>query len=119
MRTLIFTTFFVSVLSSAYADESTDDGFSLMEEGAQMLLRGLMQEMEPAIDDLQTMMEDFGPAMQQFTRELGPVLGEILERVDDIKNYDAPEILPNGDIIIRRKPDAPVFEPNADGAIEL
>ena len=47
-------------------------------------------------------------------------LGEL---VDDIDAYEAPEIMPNGDIIIRRKPDAdphpdaPVANP--DGSIDL
>ena len=33
--------------------------------------------------------------------------------IDDIGNYDMPEFLPNGDIIIRRSPDAPPFTPPA------
>jgi hypothetical protein len=39
--------------------------------------------------------------------------------VDDMTNYELPEMLENGDIIIRRKPDAPVVEPPADQSIEL
>jgi hypothetical protein len=39
--------------------------------------------------------------------------------VDDMTNYELPEMLENGDIIIRRKPDAPVVEPPADQGIEL
>lgn len=115
---------FVAILllclaTPAAAEEDNDGGFSLMEEGAQMILRGLMQEMEPAMNDLETMMKEFGPAMDQFAAELGPVLAELLQKVDDLSNYEQPEVLPNGDIIIRRKPDAPEFEPDANGAIEL
>ena len=99
---------------------SEDKGFSLMEEGAQMILRGLMQEMEPAMDDLQSLMEEFGPEMDQFAQELGPVLADLLQKVDDLSNYEQPEILPNGDIIIRRKPDAPDFDiENLPEGIEL
>jgi len=83
-----------------------------------------MNEMEPAIDDLKGMMEEFGPAMQLFADEMGPVLSEMLSKIDDIKYYEQPEFLPNGDIIIRRSPDAPAWEapdpaPNEDGQIEL
>ena len=104
------------------AQESTDEGFDLMEEGAKLLLRGLMDEMEPAIDDMRSMMEEFGPAMEAFATELGPVLAEMLRQVDNLKYYDQPEFLPNGDIVIRRKPDAPVWtppEPEPGTEIEL
>lgn len=101
--------------------QQTDDGVDLMQKGAEMLLRGLMDEMEPAIKDLRGMMDEFGPAMQMFADEMGPVLLELLRRTDDLRNYEKPEILPNGDIIIRRSPDAPPWEtPDADtGEIEL
>jgi len=103
----------------AFAEEEKEGGFNLMEEGAQMILRGLMKEMEPAMDDIQSMMEDFGPAMEQFAAELGPVLAELLQKVDDLANYEQPEVLPNGDIIIRRKPDAPEYLLDDNGAIDL
>lgn len=90
-----------------------------MEEGAKLLLRGLMTEMEPAIDDLRDMAEGMGPAMELFAQEMGPALGAMLEQVDDLRNYQAPEVLPNGDIIIRRKPDAPVYAPDDGSEIEL
>lgn len=102
------------LLVSATPASAEDEGGSLMQEGMQMILRGLAQEMEPAIDDLQSMMKEFGPAMDQFAEELGPVLAELLQKVDSLTHYESPEILPNGDIIIRRKPDAPVFVPDED-----
>ena len=42
--------------------------------------------------------------------EMGPALAEIADKVEDWSRYEAPEILPNGDIIIRRKPDLPEAE---------
>ena len=36
-------------------------------------------------------------------KEAQPKLMEILGMMDDLKNYHAPEKLPNGDIILRRK----------------
>jgi len=85
------------------ADPEIEEGFSLMEEGAKLLLRGLMSEVEPALKD-----------MEQALTEMEPALKELLAMIDDIRNYDAPEMLPNGDIIIRRKtPLTPLPETDA------
>lgn len=40
-------------------------------------------------------------------RQMGPVLRDLATQVDDIRNYQAPERLPNGDILIRRREGAP------------
>lgn len=93
--------------------EDTEEGLNLIEEGAKLFLRGLIDEIEPTLDDLRLMVEDFGPAMQEFALEVGPALSQLIERVDDFRHYGQPEFLPNGDIIIRRKPDAPPFAPPA------
>ena len=101
-------------------NSETEDGLSLMERGAKLLLRGLREEMEPAIEDLKGMGEEMSDTMAQWGAQMGPALADLMTRIDDIRNYEAPEILPNGDIIIRRKPDAPVFEMDpAAGAIDL
>ncbi len=60
----------------------------------QQFLEGLLEEMEPAFE-----------GMRGFMAEMGPALGELMEEVEDWSRYEAPEVLPNGDIIIRRKPD--------------
>ncbi|WP_096786567.1 AAA+ family ATPase [Rhodobacter sp. CZR27] len=83
-------------------EADVEEGFSLLNEGAKLLFRGLMDEMEPAIRDM-------GEAMG----ELQPALRDLLAKVDDLRNYEAPERLPNGDILIRRKPDAPPLPQNA------
>ncbi|MEF3046964.1 AAA+ family ATPase [Tabrizicola sp. L79] len=77
-------------------EDGAEDGFSLMEEGAKLLFRGLMSEMEPALDEM-------GKALS----EMEPALKELMALVDDIRNYDAPRVLENGDILIPRRPDAP------------
>ena len=70
----------------------SEEGLSLMEKGMKLFMRGLAQEMEPAMRDLEGM-----------TQEWGPAIGKLLGMVDDFTNYYPPEMLPNGDIIIRRK----------------
>lgn len=96
------------------------DGPSLMERGAEMFLDGLMQEMEPALDDMRDMAGKVGPALRDFMRQMGPALVGILGQIEDLSNYHPPEMLPNGDIIIRRKtPLEPAPEPAPEGEIEI
>lgn len=96
------------------------EGLSLMEQGARLFMRGIMQEMEPALKELEGLAEDMKPAMRDFADNMGPALRKLLEEVDDWSVYDAPEMQPNGDIIIRRKPEAaPPDRPLEDGEIEL
>ncbi|MEL6839545.1 MAG: AAA+ family ATPase [Pseudomonadota bacterium] len=110
-------------VSPVYAqDESAEitDGFNLMEEGARMLMRGLMSEVEPALTELRDTFEDMAPALGEFVATMGPAMTDLLNQVDDFSHYQVPEFLPNGDIIIRRKPDAPLWVPqNDNGEIEL
>lgn len=87
----------------------SDEGFSLMEEGAKLLFRGLMTELEPTLDNMGKALSEIEPAL----RDLEPKLRQIIGMVDDLRNYHPPELLENGDIIMRRKlpselaPDAP------------
>jgi len=88
------------------------NGGTLMEKGARLFLEGILREMEPTLKDLEGMADEIEPAFRDFMREMGPALTGILGRIDDLSNYHAPEMLPNGDIIIRRKtPLAPETAP--------
>ena len=82
------------------ADEAppgdAEAGSSLIEEGVKLLFRGLMSEIEPA-------MKDLAEEMDRFATEAEPMLRELIRLMEDISNYHPPEILPNGDIIIRRR----------------
>ena len=93
-------------------DSDADTGLSLMERGAQLFMEGILKEMEPAIEEFQGLADDLAPALKQFAQEMGPKLGEILDQVEDWNAYMPPEVLPNGDIIIRRKPDHPLTPPD-------
>lgn len=67
-----------------------EEGFDLFSEGARRL-------------------------MQELAGELGPLLLQLEMLMDEITAYQAPEILDNGDIIIRRKPDTPSPFPDTPG----
>lgn len=97
---------------SAQAQEEGERGLTLMERGARQFLDGLLKEMEPAIEGLDDLADQMGPALRGFAEEMGPKLGEILDQVEDWSAYETPEMLPNGDIIIRRKPDHPLQRPD-------
>jgi hypothetical protein len=85
-------------LAPVHAEETPTpgEGLNLMQEGAKLLFRGLMSEMEPALD-----------SMGEALTEMEPALRDLMEMVGDFRNYEPPVKLPNGDILIRRKPDTP------------
>ena len=94
-----------------------EDGSGLMERGLRLFMDGLREEMEPALRDLEGLAEDAQPFLRDLQRQLGDV-------VQDLDAYEAPEILPNGDILIRRKEPLPPdafedVEPNPDGTVDL
>jgi hypothetical protein len=99
-----------------------EEGPSLMERGARMFFRGLAEEMDPALQSLRDLAEEAGPAMQSFMAEMGPALVDLFDTVKDFSAYHPPEILPNGDIILRRKAEEPPLdmpEPGPNGEVEL
>ncbi|MBT8413881.1 MAG: hypothetical protein KJO30_06065 [Boseongicola sp.] len=78
----------------AFAQDSPEpEGRDLMSEALRLFMRGLLEEMEPAMDDFSALLDNFDA-------------------------YHAPEVLPNGDIIIRRKTPLEPDEPSP-GEIEL
>ena len=80
------------VATPVAAQEADPGGRDLMAEALRLFMRGLMEEMEPAFDDLNTLL-------------------------DNIDVYHPPEMLPNGDIIIRRR--IPIDRHSEDGEIDL
>lgn len=84
----------VLVMAAPHVAAQDDAPPSLMERGAQQFLEGLLQEMEPALEGMRDFMDEMGPAMM-----------DLLNEVKDWSRYEPPEVLENGDIIIRRKPD--------------
>lgn len=87
-------------LPDASGRDDMEAGRSLVERGAELFLRGLLDEMGPQIDEMQ---KGLGTAAET----LGPKLRQILALIDDVRNYQPPERLENGDIVLRRVPGAP------------
>ena len=77
------------VPGQAGASDASDPGLS---ERIERALRDMMQGMQPTLDQALDYMQSLGA-------------------IDDPRHYEMPEILPNGDIIIRRRDDAPEFRP--------
>ncbi len=107
---------FLTLPMPAFAQDNAEqeEGFSLMEEGAKLLFRGLMDEMEPALDGFSGLASELEPALEMLATEMGPALLEMIQNLDSVRYYEKPEILPNGDIIIRRSLDAPDYVPRTD-----
>ncbi len=86
----------LALATPAVAEESDlSEGLGLIDQGARLLFEELMGQ--------------FGPSLEAFRDQIG-----------DLGAYHPPEILPNGDIIIRRR--QPVEEPPLDipeGGLEL
>ena len=85
-----------------------EEGPSLMERGLALLFEGFQQELEPALE-----------GMGEALTELQPALDSMMGLIDDMTNYSMPEMLENGDIIMRRKPEAPPVEPPAAPGTDL
>ena len=88
-----------------------EDGFSLMEEGARLFMRGLTSEAQPPLEEFRGLAEDFAPAFREFAQGLDEGFLELIRTLDDIRYYEAPVIIDNGDILIRRRDDAPDWVP--------
>lgn len=75
---------------SPAAAQYSDDGYGPLARGLEDMMRDLFSQVEPR-------------------------LRELRDAIDNLDDYEAPEMLPNGDIIIRRKtPPGEAPEPQAD-----
>lgn len=97
--------------------QAEEDGLTLMERGAQLFMEGILKEVEPAMKDLQGLVDEMEPAVRDFVDNMGPALADLLDQIEDWSAYHPPEILPNGDIILRKK--EPEAAPLEEGEIEL
>ncbi|MGY9048977.1 hypothetical protein P775_18260 [Puniceibacterium antarcticum] len=115
MKKLTAAALVVTLATPLHAQEAEGEGFDLMKEGARQLFRGLMQQMGPVLGDMQDLTGEMGPKMRDFVQQMGPALSDLMGEVDDWSVYHPPEMLPNGDIIMRHKtPEELAPEPEAE-----
>jgi hypothetical protein len=105
-----------TLLAFPVVAQDSEDGGSLLDQGANMILRGLLEEVAPPLQELAGISAEVLPTFQILAQEMGPAFVDVLGRVDSITNYQSPEILPNGDIVLRRSPDAPAWTPSETDA---
>jgi hypothetical protein len=80
--------------SAPAPDSDTGEGLGLMERGTRLFLEGLMREFGSAVDGLE-------------------------EALRDLSAYHPPEVLPNGDILIRRRTPLVPEDGDEDGPVDL
>ncbi|MFV0292485.1 MAG: hypothetical protein ACK5II_04415 [Paracoccus sp. (in: a-proteobacteria)] len=73
-------------------------------QGGEQGLEGIMNQM---FERMLPHLEGLGNELQATVNDFSPAFNELSGLVDDIANYHGPERLPNGDIILRRRADAP------------
>lgn len=94
--------------TSDAAEDKLREGAELLGEGLQLLLNGMKDDVVPLLEDLR----------DELDNELGPLVEGLRGKLEDLNAYYPPEVLPNGDIIIRRKVPLQVA-PEAEGEVEL
>ena len=79
---------------AATAQSDTEDGIGLVERGLGIIAENLWNEFGPQLNQL-------GQGMGGALADLAPVLDDLAVLVDDLGNYQAPERLENGDIVMQ------------------
>jgi hypothetical protein len=73
-------------------------------------------------EELRKSLEELSEGTQEFFEswvdDIGPLLNSLRDKIDDLSQYEPPEVLPNGDIILRRKP-KPKTPPEQKTPIEI
>lgn len=79
---------------------------------------GLPDSLPEALQELERQTEELlGPEARAAIDRLLPMIETLMERlpmvIENLPEYEMPEIMPNGDIIIRRKRSLPPINPDA------
>ena len=77
--------------------------FEQFERDLAPLLRDLQTEAEPRLRELE---RELAPLLDGLGQRIDPTLRDLGEMLGDLSGWEAPEVLPNGDILIRRRPPA-------------
>jgi hypothetical protein len=96
-------------------------------QAEEQTMENLLKQVEELSNNAQTLLEGWVEELGPKLEELGPTLEGLADKIDGMSAYHPPEVLENGDIIIRRKVplreepegDPKDTEPPAEGTIEL
>jgi len=97
MRALALVAALVLAGPARAEDGALSQGLDLLSQGSRLVLEGLKEHLDPALEGLKGWL-------------------------DNLDAYEMPEVLPNGDIIIRRKPPKAPGEGDSageSGAVDL
>ncbi|WP_298292871.1 hypothetical protein [uncultured Litoreibacter sp.] len=73
----------------------------------------------PVIEGLDELAEGMRKLLEGFTDDMAPLMEDLADQLKGLNAYHPPEVLPNGDIIIRRKQPADIPDEGADDAIDI
>jgi hypothetical protein len=85
-------------------------------QAEEQTMENLLKQFEELSNNAQTLLEGWVEELGPKLEELGPTLEGLVDKIDGMSAYHPPEVLENGDIIIRRKVplrDEPKGEPKA------
>ena len=105
----------LSFAAPAAAQERAEDGIGLgqllelFRDEAEGVLRNLMDEADESRKELERRLRDMEPRLRALTEDLAREFGGLWQ-------YHPPEVLPNGDIILRRRRDGDAADSSPDQA---
>ena len=102
----------------AQSEPEPGDQRPFLERWADDMMREFVDEISP---ELERFFDRVGPELDGMFAEIMPRLQELSDLVGGLAQYEMPELLPNGDIIMRRKSTAPpvTVDPETNAPIEL
>lgn len=78
------------------------------------LFRDLEREIVPRMEGLG---RDLQPYLDRFAEGAAPYVQGLTDLLGDLSQWEAPEVQPNGDILIRRRPPARPQAPAGEGPV--
>lgn len=111
-RSFVFACLLGSALTThaAFAQDTAPS-----DDGPSMPLPDVLNELDRHADQLSDQARD---TVEEFVKLVGPMLDQLSLFIKDLPTYHAPEVLPNGDIIIRRKHEG-IAAPDTDSDEEI
>lgn len=93
-----------AIAQTPYEPPPADNPSGSLESDLDGALDGIMGKL---LEQVQPHLDRLGRDLNDTVTSFSPVLNELGTLMDDVGNYQAPERLENGDILIRRRADAP------------